>query len=111
MPVNLTPAEVTADAVWIPHDRWWSIVDVTAAWKQYPGLVLGLIADRDGLWRLRTASLLAAASTHYETEMLKRLAEVETESRWDPWDYLAVVGVAVLACGVGVVGGVLLMLR
>jgi hypothetical protein len=97
---------LTGDVV-VPPLRWVELGLYLSRWAQYPGLVRGLVADRDGIWRLVASEALDA----YAAEVM--VAQVEAEaasaSDWPEWQvWVAVVIGVVLGAAGGVVGGVLL---
>ena len=107
---DMAPVEVSDGVVWIPIDRWWGVVDYVSALEHWPPQIAPLIEDRDGQWRLRIVHLLEAADRRAERERLEMLSA--PASSWDPWDYLAVVGVgAACAAAGGLVVGAAILLR
>ena len=96
-----------AGDVVVPPLRWVELGLYLSRWAQYPGLVSGLVADRDGIWRLVGTEALDA----YTAEVTARQIESEAAraSDWPEWQVWIAIGIGVaLGAAGGVVGGVLL---
>jgi hypothetical protein len=96
-----------AGDVVVPPLRWVELGLYLSRWAQYPGLVSGIVADRDGIWRLVASEALDAYAAEVTARQIE--AEVARASDWPEWQVWVAVGIGVvLGAAGGVVGGVLL---